>query len=134
MTQPGPIELSELKGRQAIWTALTGNFDRWGGRLPLLQRMMRAYGGDPALYLTATSANTAAVTALPDHPYAETAHFYVSDNSLFYRTDAGNPVANADFFVPQGSVIELTGLPTIKGFRFISAGGTPCNLYGSFYD
>ncbi len=134
MTSPTPNELSELKGRQALWTAITGNLERWGGRLPLLSRMMRYFGGDPAAYFTVTSATSAAVTALPDHPYAESAHFYVSDNSLFYRVDGGNPVVNADFFVAQGSIVTLTGLPTIKGFRFISAAAAPCNLFGQFYD
>lgn len=97
-------------------------------------RLARFLGGDPTgPHIAAQSAASGTIAILPVQADAQSCLLYVSDNSIFYRLDGTNPVAGADFFVPQGSQILLTGQPSMLNFRFTSAAATPANLYGTFF-
>lgn len=99
----------------------------------LIERFGRWLMGDPVAPVQAQSTGTANVATLNDYPGVKSALIYVDTNSIFARFDGTAPVAGADFYIPQGSYIILTGIPSIKGMQFVSAVAGNANLRGAFF-
>lgn len=99
----------------------------------LVERAARYLSGDPAGNIFATSPNFTVPSILPDLPGVKSALVYVDNSSINARWDGSVPVADSDFFIPQGSYIILTGVPSIKGFQFVSVGLAAANLFGCYF-
>jgi hypothetical protein len=99
----------------------------------LLLRLARFLGGDAAQWILVTSASTAAPVGLPDNTNAMSATLHVTGNPIQYRVDGSAPVAT-DPVLPVGTIITLTGRPTIQSFRFVSTVATAASLVGAYYD
>ena len=100
----------------------------------IILRLARFLGGDPAGPISVTSTGVANTQILPDLPGVQSAVVQVSGNGINYRTDGGDPGVGGGVFVPVNSYITLTGVPTIKGFRFVSAVAGNATLNGTYYD
>ena len=100
----------------------------------LLLRLARFLGGDPTTPINVTSTGTANTQGLPDSPGAQSAVVQVGGAGISYRLDGGDPANGGGVIVLAGSNLELTGIPTIKGFRFVSASAAPSTVIGTFFD
>lgn len=100
----------------------------------LLLRLARFLGGDPMVPINVTSTGAANTQVLPDAPGAQSAVVQVSGAGISYRVDGGDPASGGGVSVAAGSYITLTGIPTIKGFRFVSAIAANATLLGAFFD
>jgi len=131
-------ELSELFGlapqdRASSWDVDDPRPER-GTMVPLYTRLMRAFSGDPCAYATYVSNAAYAFTGLQNVPGARQAVIYVSGSDIVYRTDGSAPTLPVDQTIQEGSTVILTGKPTILGFIFGTATGTPAVLYVTYYD
>lgn len=99
----------------------------------MLLRLARYLGGDPSLPVLVTSANFTTPALLPDSTNVRQAVLVVTGNSIQYRIDGNNPLAS-DPLAPPGTVLTLTGKPTIQAFRFQSNSIGAASLVGSYYD
>ena len=100
----------------------------------LLLRLARYLGGDPSLYVLVTSTGTANSVGLPDNTPAQSATLHVTGNPICYRTDGSPAIAGTDAQLPTGTIITLTGTPTLKGFQFCSAVAGNASLVGEYFD
>jgi hypothetical protein len=98
----------------------------------LLVRLTRWLGGDPAGYISVTGITTGAAVGLPDLPGVQSAVLYVGGGGVNLRMDGGIPVSGVDLAVVAGSLIVLTGVPTIKGLLAVAASGT-ASLTGCYF-
>jgi hypothetical protein len=105
-----------------------------GTMVPLYTRMMRYFAGDPVSYQALVSTGTGNVQVLPDYPDVRQVVAYVAGNDILYRVDGGIPNPAGDQRIQQGSTITLTGMPTIKGFQFVSAVAGNATLFCTYYD
>ena len=99
----------------------------------ILLRLARYLGGDPAQWLIVTSANFTTVAQLPDNTNAQSFIGQVTGNSIQYRIDGSTPIAS-DPLLPPGTVVTLTGRPSIQSFRFLSNSIGAASLVGAYYD
>lgn len=98
----------------------------------LLLRLARFLGGDPTQQISVVVAfNTS--TGLPDNTPAHSAVFQVTAAPIAWRVDGGVATV-ADIQAPVGTIIVLTGQPTIKGFRAVGTQLQAATLFGSYYD
>lgn len=132
MTTPPEPSRWSTHGLRRLATSMTGQ-EHVGILGGLLIRLARFLQGDPALQFIATSANFATPATLPDNTVASTAVLHVQGNPCNYRVDGQQPNGN-DPLLPVGSVITLTGTPTIKGFVFVSSSVGASNLTGAYFD
>jgi hypothetical protein len=100
----------------------------------LLLRLVRYLGGDPAGPVNVTSTGVANTIGLPDLPAAESAVLQVVGNAISYRVDGLDPAAGGGVTVQAGSTITLTGKPTMRAFRFVSAVAGNASLVGTYFD
>ena len=105
-----------------------------GTMVPLYTRFMRANAGDPCGYQTITSTGTGNVQTLQNVPDARQALIHVAGNDILYRVDGAPPTAAGDQRIQQGSVVTLTGKPTILGFQFVSAVAGNATIFVTYYD
>jgi hypothetical protein len=98
----------------------------------LMLRLARYLQGDPSATI-GVAAGFGVTAQLPDNAPALTAVVVVTAQPIFFRTD-GIPPTSLDPILQPGTVITLTGQPSIKGFRFTTATATPASVNGSFYD
>ncbi len=133
-----PNELAELFGDNPPDRASAYDVDDprpgQGTMVPLYTRLLRAFSGDPVLYGTIVSTGTGDVHTLPDHADARQAVIHVAGNNILYRVDGLPPTPAGDQTVQQGSVLTLTGQPTIKGFQFASAVAGNATIFFTYYD
>ena len=99
----------------------------------LVVRLARFLGGDPITSFLVTSANPGAPAFLPDSPGALSATFVVQGNPISYTLDTSAPVNGTSPSLPVGTVITLTGLPSIKAFQFASTQFGNASVNGVFY-
>lgn len=105
-----------------------------GALAGLLLRLARFLGGDPTTPINVTSTGVSNTQGLPDSPGAQSAVVQAGGAGISYRTDGGDPANGGGITVVAGSLITLTGTPTIKGFRFVSASAAVSTIVGTFYD
>lgn len=132
MTEPQPHRWGST-GLMRLATSFTGQ-EHTGVLGGLLLRLARFLGGDPALYVLVTSTGTGNPQGLPDSTTMQTAVLHVQGNPIAYRVDGGTPNPATDAIVQVGSVLTLTGFPTMKGFQFCSTVAAPATLVGAYYD
>jgi hypothetical protein len=99
----------------------------------LIDRMIRAFIGDPITETSLTSTGTSNVIGLPNTADALSAIIHVSGADIYYRVDGLPPNAAGDNLVQAGSIITLTGQRTLTAFQFCSAIGSSATLYVTFY-
>jgi hypothetical protein len=102
----------------------------WGG---LLLRLYRFLGGDPSVAVAVTSAGSADPHGLPDNVPAHSAVLHVQGNAVAYTMDGTVPLAASSPQISEGSIITLTGQPSIKGFQFCSAVAGAATITGYYY-
>ena len=100
----------------------------------LLLRAARYLGGDPAAPVAVTSTGVANTQGLPDNTTAESAVVQVGGNAITYRLDGQDPGVVGGVTVASGSTITLTGKPTMRAFRFVSAAAGNATLTGHYFD
>jgi hypothetical protein len=100
----------------------------------LILRLARYLGGDPAAPVSVASAGTPNTAALPDNTTAESALLQVQGAAILYRTDGQDPAVAGGVSVVVGSMLTLTGKPTLRAFRFVSASAATATLAGSYFD
>ena len=132
MTTPQPWD--DVRADYALLEAEFGETEAWGGPVPLLARLMREFAANPVGRINVTSASSAAPTGLPDNQNAKSCILYVLGASAVIRTDGSPPVTGADMVAVPGSLIYLTGQPTIKGFQFAAVAAVACTLTGQYFD
>lgn len=119
---PGLRRLAEsFRGQESL--GIAGN---------LLVRLARFLLGDPSAPLSVTSANSTTPQLLPDNTPALSAVFTVSGASIIYTMDGTVPVGSS----PQiqiGSIVTLTGQPSLKAFQFAAIGLQAASVRGFFY-
>jgi len=98
----------------------------------LLLRLARFLGGDPAQWIvvTATFGNP---IGLPDNTNGMSCVLTVTGQPCTWRMDGTAPVAG-DPVLPVGTIITITGRPSIQSFRFATTSIAPSILVGSYYD
>jgi hypothetical protein len=99
----------------------------------LLIRLARFLGGDPSLQVAVTSTGIGNTQTLPDNTPALSAVLTVAGSAINYRMDGAPPTVN-DPLIPLGSIITITGVPSLKGFTFASNTSTAAQLLGAMYD
>jgi hypothetical protein len=100
----------------------------------LLMRLARFLGGDPSAPISVTSTGTGNPQLLPDNTPALSAVLHVTGNNIIYRMDGQPPAIANDPVIQVGSIITITGRPSLRGFQFASAVAGSATLTGSFYD
>lgn len=100
----------------------------------LLHRLARYLGGDPSAPINVVSASSAAPAGLPDNTPASSAVFHVVGNPINYTLDGTVPGATTLNQIPAGSIVTLTGQPSLRAFQFCSAVATAATISGYFYD
>ena len=132
MTEMG----SELEYAETLWDRVSAFDSRpdIGSAVGLADRLARYIGGDPIVYTSATSASFNAPTLLPDEPRARSALIHVTGAACFYRLDGTVPATSGEQTLPVGTVIYLTGQPSIKGLIFMAVGITACKLTVTYFD
>ncbi|HEY6278447.1 MAG TPA: hypothetical protein VIX86_19200 [Streptosporangiaceae bacterium] len=100
----------------------------------LLLRAARYMGGDPAGPVAVTSTGVANTQGLPDLPAAQSAQLQVQTSAIIYRVDGLDPAAYGGAMVTAGSYITLTGQPTMRAFRFVSAVAANASVAGTYFD
>lgn len=98
----------------------------------LLLRLARYLQGDPSAPFNVQSAG-GGNSQLPDNVLAFSAVFVVTGGPILVRLDGGLILAN-DMLIQAGSVVTLTGQPTIKGFRFTSPTAATVSVVGQYFD
>jgi hypothetical protein len=100
----------------------------------LLLRLARYLGGDPAGPINVTSTGVANTQGLPDQALAQSAVVQVQGNSIVYRVDGVDPATGGGPVIVAGSIITLTGTPTMRAFRFVSAVAGNASIVGTYFD
>jgi hypothetical protein len=126
-------EYSGAEGALGVIAQAFGGAEGGGLASQVIQRLVRFLGGDPIARISAQSASSANPAKLPVQSDAQSAVLYVSDNSVFYRLDGTVPAVGADQFIVQGSIVILTGQPSLQNFQFVSAAAGPANIFGTFF-
>lgn len=99
----------------------------------LLHRLYRYLGGDPSAAVNVTSTGTASVQGLPDNTPASSATLTVQGNGIAYTLDGTTPSAATSAQLAVGTVFELTGQPSIKGFQFVSLVAGNAQVVGHYF-
>lgn len=99
----------------------------------LLMRLFRFLSGDPSAPIVVTSPNNTTPVSLPDNTPAFSAVFTVSGNPIRYTMDGTNPNNANAAIIPIGSIVTLTGQPSIKGFQFVSTALGGSSISGYYY-
>lgn len=130
MTIPGPGSHLGDRGLIRLAESFAGQEDvGLGGGLAI--RLARYLMGDPALALNVTVPfNTP--TPLPDNTPAHTAVFIVVAAPIKFRLD-GSPPQASDAVLPIGTIVTLTGQPTIKAWQASSQSLTSATLAGAYF-
>ncbi len=105
-----------------------------GYAIGVIPRLARYLLGDPVKYFNVSSANFNTPVTLPDDPRAKSAVLQVIGQACFYRTDGTIPATSNEQTIPAGSIVTLTGMPTIKGFVFSAVSISTCFIAVTYYD
>jgi len=94
---------------------------------------VRAITGDPIDDRSVTSTGATDVHNLPRIDRALSCVAYVSGADIIVRLAGGSPLAPWGHVVSQGTLITLTGQPSMLGFSFVSVGAVPATLFVTYY-
>lgn len=100
----------------------------------ILLRLARYLQGDPAQWVTVTSANNTTPVGLPDNQVAMSAVLHVTGSPITYREDGTPPINGTDPVLPVGTIITIMGQPSMRSFRFVSNQISAAVLIGCYYD
>lgn len=105
-----------------------------GYAVGIIPRLSRYLLGDPVKYFSVSSPNFSTPTVLPDDPRAKSAVIQVIGERCTYRLDGTTPALANEQILQIGTVVTLTGMPTIKGFVFQSVSLNTSVLAVTYFD
>lgn len=105
-----------------------------GFAVGIIPRLARYVSGDPIKYFSVSSPSFNNPQILPDEPRAKSASCQVIGNPCFYRMDGTPPALANEQTLPVGAVFLLTGMPSIKGFTFVSTGIIASIIAVTYFD
>ncbi len=100
----------------------------------VIQRLLAYLGGNPVTYFNRTSVSNVDFQRLPDESRAMQAVLQVTVAPIIYRTDGTNPGGATEQILTVGTIITLTGQPSIKGFVFAASGAAAASVAINYYD